>query len=68
MITNIALILSMLGSFLISCKDKNGFYVWIISNILWFYDSINRYDIQQAFLWIFYLCNCIIGLYIWNNK
>lgn len=65
-ITTIALVGSVLGAWMVARHDKMGFYVWLIANTLWLYDSVSRGDVQQSILWIYYNITCVVGIRSWK--
>lgn len=65
--TTLALFGSMGGALLVARQHKSGFYVWLVSNMLWLNDSYARGDIQQSVLWIYYNITCIIGIRTWKS-
>jgi hypothetical protein len=67
MITTLALIGSVVGAWMVARHNKNGFYVWLVANTLWLYDSWGRGDVEQSLLWIYYNATCIIGIVSWKN-
>jgi len=68
MITTIALFASILGAWLVADHNVKGYYIWLISNLLWSVDSVSRGDIQQTILWLYFVATCIIGIRKWKNK
>jgi len=67
MITTLALFGSVAGAWLVARHDKRGFYVWLIANTFWLWDSWGRGDMQQSILWIYYNFTCIIGIRSWKS-
>ena len=64
----IATSLSIIGAILNAKKSIHGYWVWIISNLLWMVLALIRQDIAQAVLWIVYVVISIYGIYCWAKK
>lgn len=63
-----AIVLSLLGNYLINKKNIFGFIVWIISNIIWIVGAIYANQPQQAVLFMSYIILCFHGLYQWGKN
>lgn len=67
-ISVIALILSLVGNILINRKNKLGFYIWTLSNIVWIivnFISIPNYP--QIIMYLCYACINIDGIIKWTK-
>jgi len=54
--------IAILGAYLVSCYDKRGFYLWIISNTFFMFSSIFNGQYALAFLFFVYLCITFNGV------
>ncbi len=60
--------LGILGAILNASKRIEGFYIWIIANILWIYIGIITKLYGMAFLFFVYLLIAIYGIITWKRK
>ena len=62
----IATILSITGALLISYQIRNGFYIWIVANILWISFAWKHKHYGLLVLSISYLIINFVGLVKWK--
>jgi hypothetical protein len=59
-------LIALYGTYLTAMKDRNGFYFWLASDILFFYININlQLYVQAALFFMYFVCG-IIGLIKWK--
>ena len=68
MIEYIAVFFSIIGSVLISLKQRVGFLSWIIANLLWIIFAVIYKHWGLVFLSIFYFITTIVGWFYWKEK
>lgn len=62
-ISAIATICSLYGNYLVIKKNKFGFVIWLISNILWILiNFIGVLNISQVIMFVIY---GILNVYVW---
>jgi hypothetical protein len=62
----LACVLSITGAFLVAFKYvEPGYVVWLFSNVMWLYISLEMKFWQQVFIWTVYTITTIIGLVNW---
>lgn len=64
----IALLFSIAGYIFINYKNIFGYYIWIISNILWIIYNIYINELSQIILFNIYTLLSIHGVYKWKIK
>lgn len=62
-VSTVALILSLLGQFLVAKKNKAAFPIWIVSNTCWI--VVNFMQIPNYQQIVMYVVYCIINAYSW---
>lgn len=62
--------ISLFGNLLVNNQRKEGFIVWIISNILWIWIGLSAETINwgQVFLFMVYTGTSVHGLVTWIRK
>ena len=61
-------VIAIIGAVLNAKKRIEGFFFWIISNAGLVIVNFNRGDKAQSFLFFFYFCLCLYGLYKWRKE
>lgn len=68
-ISAIATICSLYGNYLVIKKNKFGFVIWLISNILWvLINFIGVLNISQVIMFVIYGILNVYGWIKWNGK
>lgn len=67
-ISIIAAILSLTGNLMVNKKNKIGFIVWILSNVLWVYVAITSKNYPQAIMFFLYSGLNIQGYMEWRIR
>lgn len=63
-----ALICSIAGNILINMKNRAGYIIWIIGNILWIViNYIDHMNVSQVVMYIIYLILNIQGFIKWSR-
>jgi len=62
------ILVAIIGAVLNALKRREGFYLWMISNAGLVIINWRKGDYPQAFLFLFYFCLCLYGLYEWREK
>jgi len=62
----VATILSIAGALLIAYKQVNGYYVWVVANILWIFFALKHKHYGLLVLSISYMVINVVGLTRWN--
>ena len=60
-------IISMAGAALNAHGKVHGFYLWLVSNTFFMYLDYERGIYAQTFLYFYFICNCIYGIYKWRD-
>lgn len=63
-----ALVCSISGAILINFKKKQGFYFYILANILWLFESTRRNMTEQCFVWVLFTILALHGIHQWNKE
>jgi len=63
-----ATILSLIGNFLVARKNHFGFYIWILSNVVWIVFDMQHKMFSQMTMFIVYTALNIYGLYHWRKE
>jgi nicotinamide riboside transporter PnuC len=63
-----AVLVSIMGNFLIIAKKRLGFLVWIVSNMFWIYIDMAKEIPSQAALFLFYTALSIYGFVQWRKE
>lgn len=63
----LATIVSLIGNFFVNYQRKEGFILWIISNVLWVWIGLNAVEINwaQVTLFLIYTGTSAHGLINW---
>lgn len=64
----IATALSLTGNLLVNKKRVEGFYVWIISNVLWVIIALRGSDMAQVVLFLCYAILNAHGIISWKRS
>lgn len=66
----IAVVLSLVGNYLVIKKNPNGFIIWIITNLGWVFYDWYKEIYSQSILFIIYTIFALYGVYSWkySNK
>lgn len=68
-LSTLALIVSLMGNIMINYKKRNGFIVWIISNILWIaVNFCQTPNYQQVIMYVVYAIINIDGYIRWKKE
>ena len=68
-LSTLALIVSLMGNIMINYKKRNGFIVWIISNILWIaVNFCQTPNYQQVIMYVVYAIINIEGYIRWKKE
>lgn len=67
-ITWIAAALSIIGAMLNVWKRVEGFYFWIVANIIWIFINLYKGIHAQAFLFLFFSGISAYGVYKWKKE
>ncbi|MBP9742752.1 MAG: nicotinamide mononucleotide transporter [Burkholderiales bacterium] len=59
---------SLIGGQLIIYKNKVGYAIWIVVNILWMIFFFSKGIYSSSFLFLVYLIQSIYGYLKWNQK
>ncbi len=62
----IATVIAILGNIFIIYKNRMGFMIWIISNVLWIIFATLNQHYFMSILFFFYLILSIIGFIKWK--
>lgn len=54
--------IAITGAYLVSCYNKKGFYLWIISNTFFMFQGLLTGQYALAFLFFVYLCITFNGV------
>lgn len=71
MIDNLTWILtigSLLGGQLVISKNKMGYAIWMVVNVLWMAYFFSKGIYASAFLFLIYLMQSIYGYIKWNQQ
>jgi hypothetical protein len=68
MLSDIALVLSMIGYLFVAKKEIFGLYIWLPANLLWVIHFLNNSDLKALMLFVFYLLTTIWGIYNWRKN
>lgn len=65
-----ALIFSILGNLLINFKSRNGYVLWIVSNIIWINVGLmsDEKNYPQILMYAIYIILNLQGIYNWSKK
>lgn len=64
-----ALVSSLAGNTLVNYKVRNGFLVWIVSNVLWIaVNVVGELNVCQVLMFIVYMCLNVQGYVLWGRK
>jgi hypothetical protein len=64
----IALIFSLWGNWLINKQNKQGYTIWIISNVVWIVVDVYLHNWFQLIMYLFYIVLNIQGYILWSKK
>ena len=59
---------SILGTFLNIHKNRWGFAIWMITNLVWAVIDYKAGLIEQTVLFLFYFLTSLWGFMFWSNK
>lgn len=63
----LAVFLSLCGNFFINKKNIVGYYLWLITDIVFFIFAVYNKNYPQIFLFLIYTLFCIHGIYKWRG-
>ena len=63
----IAMILSVIGSYYVNRKKVTGMWLWLFSNTIWFSLAIYRKDYAQLIMFLIYFYFSIEGVMKWRK-
>lgn len=65
----LALILALTGNLMVNYKKRNGFIIWILSNIAWIIvNIIGPINISQIIMYVVYIALNVQGFINWKKK
>ena len=64
-----ALVSSLAGNALVNYRVRNGFLVWIVSNVLWILVNVaGDMNVCQVLMFVVYMCLNVQGYVLWGRK
>ena len=64
-----AMVCSLAGNYLVNCKKRIGFIVWIVSNVLWILvNLLGSPNISQIVMFLVYMALNVQGWWMWRKK
>lgn len=65
----IALILSLMGNVMLNFKNKFGYIVWILSNVLWIaINYLDHLNVPQVIMYLTYTLLNVHGFIRWSRN